>query len=336
MKWSEIIAYYEAKIIETSKSKDSKSKFIIASYQKIVNVLKDHLADSLDEDVTEDVIQDLNISDHMKGKLKYFKENPKEVLKFIAKSEDEDSKTSDIKSQLLELLGIGEVKADELISAGLKTIAQLKTKKFQALIPEVTQKMLVHPPDRLIPHDSIKMVEPAILSLCDSKDNCMSTVLVGSYRRRTATSRDIDVMVVSDDEKILEIWLARTRSTFGNDNVIPYAAGPDKLSVLVRFDQIFPTNRTSPTNRASPNKKLGVYKLDVFRAPSDKAHSMMLYATGSKGFNIIMRKKAKEMKMLLNQDGLFDRETNKPIPTANEHDIFETLGMDYKEPWERN
>ena len=63
---------------------------------------------------------------------------------------------------------------------------------------------------------------------------------------------------------------------------------------------------------------------------------MMLYATGSKGFNIIMRKKAKEMKMLLNQDGLFDRETNKPIPTANEHDIFETLGMDYKEPWERN
>ncbi len=331
MKWSEIISYYEAKIIETSKSKDAKSKYIVASYQKIINTLKTDLADSLDEDITEDVIQDLNISDHMKGKLKYFKENPRDVLKFITKSsEDNDSKTPDIKSQLLELLGIGEVKADELIAAGLKTISQLKTKKFQALIPEVTQKMLVYPPDRLIPHESIKAVEPAILSLCDSKDGCLSTVLVGSYRRRTATSRDIDVMVVSDDEKILDSWLARARSTFGKDNVIPYAAGPDKLSVLIRFDQIFPTNLTSPS------KKLGVYKLDVFRAPSDKAHSMMLYATGSKGFNIIMRKKAKEMKMLLNQDGLFDRETNKPIPTSNEHDIFETLNMDYKEPWERN
>ena len=324
MKWSEIIAYYEAKVLETSKSKDAKTKYIVASYQKIVNTLKTDLADSIDEDITEDVIQDLNISDHMKGKLKYFKENPRDVLKFIAKNEDNDSKTPDIKSQLLELLGIGEVKADELIAAGLKTISQLKTKKFQALIPEVTQKMLVYPPDRLIPHESIKAVEPAILSLCDSKDGCLSTVLVGSYRRRTATSRDIDVMIVSDDEKILDAWLAKARSTFGNDNVIPYAAGPDKLSVLIRFDQIFPV------------KKLGVYKLDVFRAPTNKAHSMMLYATGSKGFNIIMRKKAKEMKMLLNQDGLFDRETNKPIPTANEHDIFETLGMDYKEPWERN
>jgi DNA polymerase/3'-5' exonuclease PolX len=324
MKWSEIIAYYEAKSLETSKSKDAKTKYIVASYQKIVNTLKTDLADSLDEDVTEDVIQDLNISDHMKGKLKYFKENPRDVLKFIAKSGEDDSKTPDIKSQLLELLGIGDVKADELIAVGLKTISQLKTKKFQALIPEVTQKMLVYPPDRLIPHESIKAVEPAILSLCDSKDGCLSTVLVGSYRRRTATSRDIDVMIVSDDEKILDTWLAKARSTFGNDNVIPYAAGPDKLSVLIRFDQIFPA------------KKLGVYKLDVFRAPTDKAHSMMLYATGSKGFNIIMRKKAKEMKMLLNQDGLFDRETNKPIPTANEHDIFETLGMEYKEPWERN
>ena len=324
MKWSEIIAYYEAKVLETSKSKDAKTKYIVASYQKIINTLKNDLADSFDEDVTEDAIQDLNISDHMKGKLKYFKENPREVLKFISKSGEDDSKTPDIKSQLLELLGIGEVKADELIAAGLKTISQLKTKKFQALIPEVTQKMLVYPPDRLIPHESIKIVEPAILSLCDSKDNCMSTVLVGSYRRRTATSRDIDVMVVSDDEKILDAWLAKARSTYGDDKVIPYAAGTDKLSVLVRFDQIF------------PSKKLGVYKLDVFRAPSDKAHSMMLYATGSKGFNITMRKKAKEMKMLLNQDGLFDRETNKPIPTANEHDIFETLGMDYKEPWERN
>jgi len=321
MKWSEIITYYKAKITDTLKSKDSKQKYIAASYQKIIDTLESELADQ-DDDVTDDVIVELSISNHMKGKLKYFRENPQEVLKLI--SEEKKSPATDIKTQLLDILGIGDVKADELIAAGLKSITQLKMKKFKDLLPESAQKMLLYQPDRQIPHDNIKIVEPLILSLCDSKDGCLSTTIVGSYRRRTATSRDIDVMVVSDDEKILDRWLAKARATFKEENVIPYAAGPDKLSVLIRFNQI------------CPDKKLGVYKLDVFRAPSKKAHAMMLYATGSKGFNIIMRKKAKDMKMLLNQDGLFERESNKLIPTSSERDIFETLDMEYKEPWERN
>jgi DNA polymerase lambda len=322
MKWSEIIAYYEAKIIESSKSKDTKQKFIISSYQKLINTINNDLKDSINEDIDVSVINNLNISDHMKGKIKYFNENPREVLKFIS-NEDKPVKAS-LKDQLLEILGIGDVKADELIAAGLKTVAQLKMKKFQALLPDVAQKMLIYKPDRLIPHDNIKLVEPAIMSLCDSKDKCLSTVIVGSYRRRNATSRDIDVMVVSDDEKILDRWLAKARMTFKDDNVILYANGPDKLSVLVRFDQVF------------PDKKLGVYKLDIFRAPSAYSHAMMLYSTGSKGFNIIMRKKAKDQKMLLNQEGLYDRASNTLIPTSTEQEIFEKLDMEYKEPWERN
>jgi DNA polymerase/3'-5' exonuclease PolX len=271
----------------------------------------------------------LNISDHMKAKIKYFNENPREVTKLIGKNNDDsksakDKKNDSLKSQLLEILGIGDVKADELIEAGLKTVAQLKMKKYQELLPDAAKKMLLYPPDRKIPHDNIKMIEPAILSLCDSKDGCLSTVLVGSYRRKTAASRDIDVMIVSDDEKILDRWLAKARGTFKEDNIIPYANGPDKLSILVRFDQVF------------LGKNLGVYKLDVFRAPSDKAHAMMLYATGSKDHNILMRKKAKSLGLLLNQDGLFDRKTDKLIPTSSERDIFESLEMDYKEPWERN
>lgn len=328
MKWSEIIAYYKAKIIDTQKSKDSKQKYIAANYQKIIDTLESELADHND-DVTDDVIVKLSISDHMKGKLKYFRENPQEVLKLI--SEEKKSPAADIKMQLLEILGIGDVKADELIAAGLKTIAQLKMKKFKDLLPESAQKMLLYQPDRQIPHDNIKIVEPLILSLCDSKDGCLSTTIVGSYRRRTAVSRDIDVMIVSDDEKILDSWLAKARATFKEENVIPYAVGADKLSVLVRFNQVLSSGSLSGSD-----KKLGVYKLDIFRAPSEKAHAMMLYATGSKGFNIIMRKKAKDMKMLLNQDGLFERESNKLIPTSSERDIFEALDMEYKEPWERN
>lgn len=323
MKWSDIVKYYELKIDEGQKSKDTKQKFIVASQRKFLETIKSSMKEMMNDEIDEIEINSLSISDHMKAKLKYFANNPREVIKVIEKK-DEKKEERSIKDQLLEILGIGDVKADELISAGLKSISQLKMKKYKAMLPDVTQKMLQYEPDRKIDHNKIQEVEPSIISLCDAKDNCRSTVLVGSYRRKTVASRDIDVMIVSDDAKILDKWLEKALSTYGPNNVIVYAAGNDKLSVLVRFDQIF------------SGKNLGVYKLDVFRAPSDKAHAMMLYATGSKDHNILMRKKAKDAGLLLNQEGVFDRKSNKLIPTSSEKDIFELLGMVYKEPNERN
>ena len=118
----------------------------------------------------------------------------------------------------------------------------------------------------------------------------------------------------------------KAKQTFGVDNVIPYAAGKDKLSILVRFNNM-------ELLRAD---NLGVYKLDIFRAPSATSHAMLLYSTGSKDFNILMRQKAKAKKMLLNQDGLYDRESNTIITTNSERDIFDAIEMEYKEPTERN
>lgn len=323
MKWSDIVQYYELKISERQKSKDAKQKFIVASQRKFLDTVKSSMKDVMDDEIDEDEINSLSISDHMKAKLKYFTNNPREVLKIVENKDNKKDEKS-LKDQLLEILGIGDVKADELIAAGLKSTTQLKMKKFQTLLPDSVQKMLQYEPERKIDHDKIQIVEPSIISLCDAKDNCRSTILVGSYRRKTVASRDIDVMIVSDDEKILDKWLEKARTTYGPDNVIVYALGNDKLSVLIRFDQIF------------VGKNLGVYKLDVFRAPSDKAHAMMLYATGSKDHNILMRKKAKDAGLLLNQEGVFDRKTNKLIPTSSEKDIFELLGMAYKEPQDRN
>ena len=318
MKWSEVIDYYTAKSNELANDKNSKTKFIVASYNKFINTVKSSIDDPLSR-VTNEKVNSLNISDHMKSRIIYFKDNPNEMLVKY------DSKKSPLKDQLLKLLGIGEVKADELINAGLKTIAQLKTKKFQALLTSTSQQFLQYKPDREIPHDNIKKVEPSILSLCDQKDGCVSTILVGSYRRNTKTSRDIDVMIVSDSPDILDIFLKKAQSTYGESNVIVYAHGKDKISLLVCFNNI----------ELFKTQNLGVYKLDVFRSPIAQAASMMLYATGSKEHNILMRKNAKNKNMLLNQEGLYERDTGKLIPTNSENEIFEKIGMTYKEPAER-
>ena len=320
MKWSEVVRYYEAKINELNAKKDPKAKYITSSYRRFINNIKESYPnESLDTTIVAEDVDGLDVSDHMKDRIKSMMRNVREVRDAIAADASATPANAHeiLRTQITGLLGIGGVKADELINAGLKTIAQLKTKKFKSMLPEVTQKILEYEPDRKIPHECIAKVESLVLSLCDSADGCINSIILGSYRRKNAASRDIDLMVVSDDIKILDKFLARAKSTFGETNVIPYATGEDKLSVLVRFNNL----------ESLKDEKLGVYKLDVFRAPQDRAHAMQLYATGSKDFNIIMRRNAKNKGFLLNQDGLYDRETNKLIPTNSERDIFEKLGM---------
>jgi DNA polymerase (family 10) len=310
MKWFTIINYYDQKILELEKSKQPNDKYILLSYRKFIKILKDAF-DNTNKTVTVSDIESLPITDHMKTRLKSFKETPPE----------EKKQPNLLKIQLSELLGIGNVKADELIAAGLKSISDLKkNKKFLSLLNENTLKFLKYSPDRKIPHENIAKVERLILNLSGKNG-----VIVGSYRREMPTSRDIDVMIISDDEKILDKFLNKAKTTFGEINVIPYANGPDKLSILIRFNNIPQLKK----------EKLGVYKLDIFRAPLSKAHAMLLYATGSKDHNILMRKIAKQKNLLLNQDGLYNRETGKLIPTKSERDIFEKLSMEYKEPNQR-
>jgi len=59
---------------------------------------------------------------------------------------------------------------------------------------------------------------------------------------------------------------------------------------------------------------------------------MYLFLTGPQEFNIIMRGRAKRKGMILNQKGLYNRETREWIAGENEEEIFNALGLEYKEP----
>jgi DNA polymerase/3'-5' exonuclease PolX len=61
----------------------------------------------------------------------------------------------------------------------------------------------------------------------------------------------------------------------------------------------------------------------------------LLFYTGSKKFNIIMRGIAKKKGYLLNEHSLYDINM-KPYSAKSEKDIFDKLGMNYHEPSERN
>jgi len=297
------------------------SRFIYQAYTNIVAKVQESFGDS--ENVTTSKINELPISDGMKEKLK------KMLTKKIPKSKKSSKKTSKKKSkksnvkitkknkeslqlELVKYMGLGKTKAKDLIDQGLTSIEQLQSKPWFNKLPLETRTTLKNTPLRKIPHDNIANLESLL-----TKTTLCKAVLVGSYRRKTAFSRDIDIMLVSDKHNIINKYLDFLKRKL--TKVAVYSLGTDKMSLVFK----------------SPETKGKFYKIDAFQTPKKYEAAMLLYATGSKVFNIRMRAKAKAAGYLLNQNGLHTRKTSKKITIKKERDFFTKLKMNYVAPEKR-
>ena len=297
-------------------SKDATAKYRANSYARVASKIEAELKGK----ATAEGINNLEISDYMKNKAIEFLENKPKKSKAKARTKSKSkakspakSPKTNLKKELTAFMGIGPEKAAVLIQAGLKNINQLHMKKYRDLLPEETKTFIDLKPQQQIPHDHIKILEPFLLKAADD------ITIVGSYRRKKPYSSDIDLMVISDDEDAINNLLESLRSIL-NDKVYPYSKGRDKMSLIVDMSDLAGTK--------------AVYKIDAFRTlPADKI-PMLLYSTGSKEFNVMMRSKAKKLGYLLNQKGLF-KDGKRVEGLKSEEDYFKILGMPYKEPTAR-
>ncbi len=352
---------------ELSESKEKTAKFRAMSYDRIANKLASEFNKS--DIVTKDKIEGMDISDYMKKKVLDIisekikqigkktkdkdkrkikskdkqrsatkKDNTKKTtrepskspkatsksLKSLSKSPKKDLKNTDkdntaLLKELSQFMGIGNERAKILLNAGLKNINQLHMKKYKELLPEETKLFIDLKPIREIPHDDISKLEPYIT---DSAKNIGKALIVGSYRREKPTSRDIDVMLVSSDKEAIEKYLKKLQQEIP-DCIYPYSKGYDKLSLIIDMSKA-----------KLVKEKDRIYKLDVFRTLPEDEIPMLLYSTGSKEHNILMRGKAKRMGYLLNQKGLF-KNGEKIEGLDSEKAYFDILAIEYKEPKNR-
>ena len=280
--------------------------------------------------VTLDAVKKLNLTDYMTdkvmeinagGKFKPIKRVKKSKATREIKSTSNLEKQKKIINELVKFMGIGKEKAKQLVSEGLKNVNQLHMKKWLKQLPKETAAYLTVKPEQKIPREHIKVFEKKLQSVAKKLD--VEIIIVGSYRRLVKTSRDIDVMIVSDEDNILDTFLTELKK---KTKAIPYSKGNDKMSVLVDFSKFL-----------SLDKQV-FYKVDVFKTKPEHKIPMMLYATGSKDTNIIMRRIAKRKNLLLNQKGLFKKTDNKLVRIQGlktERDYFDKLRTAYKEPEER-
>lgn len=131
----------------------------------------------------------------------------------------------------------------------------------------------------------------------------------GSVRRRSLSSKDIDVVAVAREESTRE-------------------AAFDAVEAL--GDAV---NRGAAKSTVRITRWCTTMHVDLWIVSAHEFGAAVAYATGSKEHNVSMRSRAKAMGLLLNEKGVWDGE--RRIAGETERSIYGALGVEYVAPENR-
>ena len=223
---------------------------------------------------------------------------------------------------LAEVYGIGPKKAKELVDNGITSIAQLR--ENQQMLNDIQKVGLRYYEDVLkrIPRSEIEDYKGLFES--DFKKVATSDYkfeIVGSYRRGAQSSGDIDVIITSDSPKVFINFIDELIKKKIILEIL--SRGPTKCLVMAKI----------PSSDS-------VRRVDFLYTGPEEFPFAILYFTGSKIFNTVMRHIALEKGYTMNEHGINKmdgkKKGDKVVHTFNsEQDIFDFLGLEYKAPTER-
>ena len=175
------------------------------------------------------------------------------------------------------------------------------------------------PREEMILHD--KYIITIIAKYSENKFKCC---IVGSYRRKSESSGDIDVLVSPVNTNVTSSecvkYFKQIVNAFIQSKYIveTLASGNHKFMGICKLGEI---------NR----------RIDILFTPLNEYVTSLVYFTGSQQFNIRMRARALELGYTLNEHSLTpvkDKILNVPF-FETEKSIFDFLKMEYVEPGNR-
>jgi DNA ligase (NAD+) len=218
---------------------------------------------------------------------------------------------------LSEIYGIGPKNAEKLVDAGITSIADLESS--QDLLNDIQKVGLKYHSDiiKRIPRSEIEEYNNIFESVFPLVKNAKYEI-VGSYRRGAESSGDIDVIVTAEQPVVFRTFVTKLL----HDKIIVeiLASGPSKCLVIAKIP-------SSETYR----------RVDFLYTPPNEFPFAILYFTGSKIFNTVMRQYALNKGYTFNEHGIYHlvnkkkgKLVDRTFPT--EKSIFDFLGLQYIEP----
>lgn len=226
-----------------------------------------------------------------------------------------------------DIHGIGPKKAEELIKLGITSISQLR--ENQSHLNDIQKIGLKYYDDikQRIPREEIDDFFITLsLFFEENAPKGSSFDIVGSYRRGLSNSGDIDVIITNEfnDFSVFNIII----DLLIKEKIIIEVLSRGKIKSLV-IAKIYPENNNCIARR-----------IDFLYSPPSEYSFAILYFTGSKIFNTIMRQRALDLGYTLNEHGIsymkYGIKYEKVIQEfPSEKSIFDFLGIKFQKPEER-
>lgn len=338
MKNNENIIHYLGLLYEVAKQ--NKEPFKARAYD---NAIKSIQTSKIPISSVEDVSSLPGIGKSIRAKIDEIIRTGKLSGMRMQKSDFETMARHREMSLLTQIHGLGPKKATELYE---KRITMRNIRDHTEELTSIQKKGLRYFEDfqKRIPYDEMRMHEDAIDRLIN-RDMNMDTgrhyviaKVVGSFRRKSATSGDIDVIVTLEPkesgEKKEETKLKIIKHLEEEDYLVDtFGRGSKKVIGVSRIG-------------GNPYRRIDI----LFTDPETFPFSV-LYFTGSASFNVALRKYALKKGYRLNEYGIVrlkskkkedkedkeEEEEEEEINTfTSEKDIFGFLGLKYVEPSERD
>ena len=299
---SKIILEFNKLIDNLLYEKPSNYSFKINSFKKCIDIIK-----GLDFEIIN--IQQIK---NIKGIGKGIIDRINEILinGILEENKKKINNTQYEFNKLQKITGIGPSKARELIKKNI-TFEDVINNNNNVLDNLTHHQKLgikyYYDVLKPIPYETISEVEK-YLSTFDFKFN-----ICGSYRRKKNTSGDIDVLIEKNDKSLKDIINILSKKKFLVDHLTE--CGSTKYMGFCKIE------------------KSHFMRIDIRLISRESYPFTLLYFTGSKKTNTMMRNQAIKLGYKLNEYSL--SKTNVPIYFDSEEMIFEYLNLTYIKPENR-
>ncbi|KAJ0044281.1 hypothetical protein NL108_003750, partial [Boleophthalmus pectinirostris] len=255
--------------------------------------------------------------------------------------------------------GAGAKTAQLWYQQGFRTLEDIATKAHL----NHNQKIgLKHYKDFLerMPREEAGAIEKMVRDAAQAIDPSLLSLACGSYRRGKATCGDVDVLITHPDgkshkgvfSKILHSLHESGQFCHFSNTWLGFIAILTIVSPVLGF---LTDDLVSNEENGEQKKYMGVCRLpgpsqrhrrlDIIVVPYNEFACALMYFTGSAHFNRSMRAFAKTKQMSLSEHSLNKDVVRRgslkvhggtPVSTLTEKDIFNILGIPYRQPHERD
>jgi DNA polymerase/3'-5' exonuclease PolX len=293
-------------------------------YQRAISAIKIYTQHTGKEITDLSQVRNMTgIGNNIRAMIKQFLEEGhiRKALEIRPLLEEKTNKKIEVEAEVdpvkkfVSVWGVGPVRSKALWDAGVRSVIELRDRQDLLTANQRIGLKYYEDLQKVVPRKYSDMLQLAIRHALNKEYGVDSYkfYVTGSYRRGRKTSGYMDSVGTS---KVFTLeQMVETLKRWGIITEVLELKGDSLIAIA-----------------DSPDGKWFPIRLDIVFVLEENVGATLIWFTGSKSLNSVLRSKAKKTGLKLTQKGLHRIKDGSRIPAYSEKEIFEVLDVSYIEP----